>query len=415
MAKGRSLSILERNQRVIGGVAVALMIAGTAFALLLQGGVFTAKYRVTAFFSDAAGIRAGDLVTVAGLQAGLVEDLQVESGQVAMVLGVEEDVDLPEDSRARIVIETLLGRKSVALLPGKSTQPLEDGDVIPQDRTTTPVDIPDLNNISVRLLNESDADAFDQFLAEVTKITKGRANDVQAIVQGLERVTAAVDARQSQLEGLIDSLRVLATTFGERDQRIISLIDNLDVVLGHLARRQEELRELLLATDAASHETADLVVRNREALDSTLDNLHRDLKVLNRHQLDIAATVAYLEQAVHGYSSVGYSARGRFRNEWANIFVQSLGPAGVDAVLGPCGALDRLVDHYFGTNCAGDGGIGTGAPGSPVASQLSAGPGRNRPPSQPEAPALPCTIDDLVDTALLGAERMPVGSGRCTP
>ncbi|MGH2687036.1 MAG: hypothetical protein ACRDJP_16350, partial [Actinomycetota bacterium] len=58
----KSRSFLERNQRLIGGIGIVLIVAGTVFALLLQGGFLTPRYAVTAAFTDAAGIRSGDFV-----------------------------------------------------------------------------------------------------------------------------------------------------------------------------------------------------------------------------------------------------------------------------------------------------------------------------------------------------------------
>src|SRR5205085_2768074 len=123
---------------------------------------------------------------------------------------------------------------------------------------------------------------------------------------------------------------------------------------------------------------ADLVRRNRSTLDATLNALHSDLAVIDRHQLDLAATVKYLNQAVQGYSSVGYTQG--TSNRWANIFVQSLGPLGVDALLGPCGAVDKLIDQLLGTKCddkgkgKGPGGIGIPLPTPSIPVPVPTGP-----------------------------------------
>jgi phospholipid/cholesterol/gamma-HCH transport system substrate-binding protein len=409
MARRRgSRSFLERNQRVIGGLGLSLVVAGTVFALLLQGGFFTPSYAVTAYFSDAAGMRAGDLVTVAGLPAGTIDQVRIEDGRVAMDLAVNDDVRLTADSRAEVVVETLLGRRSVSLVAGQSDRPLGEGGTIPLERTTTPVDITQLNDISVRLLDASDADAFERFMQEVTTATQGREAELRTLITGLERVTAAVDARREQLASLIGSLRTLSTTLGERDQTIVSLIDNLNVVLGNLAERQEDLRTLLLATASGSRETANLVRRNRTVLDSALGYLDQDLKVLNRHQLDLAAGIAYLNQAVEGYSSVGYSQG--TPNSWANIFVQSLGPAGVDALVGPCGAVDQFFDSYFGADCQ-DAGSARGAPGTTGGLPQSSGLDATVPvEGDPvDAPALPCTLGDVLDSVVQAAGAAPGG------
>src|SRR5947208_4682272 len=107
-------SFLERNQKVIGLIGIGSLLAGSAFALLLSGGVFARTYHVTAYFSDAAGIQPGDQITVAGLKAGTVKGVRIQGGRVAMDLGVDRGVELPSDSSAAVVIQTLLGKETVS-------------------------------------------------------------------------------------------------------------------------------------------------------------------------------------------------------------------------------------------------------------------------------------------------------------
>jgi phospholipid/cholesterol/gamma-HCH transport system substrate-binding protein len=280
-----------------------------------------------------------------------------------MDLGIDRGVTLPADSAAAVVIQTLLGKETVSLQAGRADGILHDGSSIPSSRTTTPVSITQLGDISVRLLNRSDAEAFDTFLQQVTYVTEGKGDQVRQIVSGLGDLVGAVDARRTQLGQLLTALRQVSTTLGERDGTIVSLIDHLDPVLADLAARQRDIQTLLVATDSASHATADLVVRNRAVLDGALAALHQDLTLVDQHQVDIAAAVSYLDQSVKGYQSVGYSQG--VPNHWANIFVQSLGPAGVDALLGQCGFVDQLIDDVLGTDCrkAGKGGPPGGAAG----------------------------------------------------
>ena len=417
-------SFLERNQRLIGTIGVVAILLGTGVALLLSGGVFARTYPVEVHFADAGGIAEGDKVTVAGLEAGRVKGVEIRNGEVIMTLAVDRGVDLPADSSADVVIQTLLGKRVVSLGAGQDRQhTLAEVGVIPRDRTSTPIDITDLNDISVRLLNGSDADALNELLDEVTEITKGKRVEIANLVSGLADVTQAVEDRKTELAGLIEAFTTISTTLGERDDTLISLIDNLNPVLANLAERQEDLKRLLVATDAASHETADLVERNRPVLDRTLDSLHEDLNVLARHQLDLAGGISYLEDSLQGYASVAYSGgncgqkpppceRG-IPNRWANIFVQSLGPAGVDSLLRDCGAVDRFFDQMFGTDCSNKNQFEeVKIPGAPkLPSFLNAGLNLNLPklPVDVNLPALPCSVRDLVDSVLV-AQPM-----RCLP
>jgi len=399
-------SFLERNQRLIGLLGVLAVLAGTAFALLLSGGVFRDTYTVMAEFSDAAGLKAGDDVTVAGLDAGSVGAVEIERGAVMVELKIDEGVDMPRDATAEIVIETLLGRKSVRLDGGGSREMLADGDRIALEETRTPVELLDLANRSRPLLDRSDPRALQDFMNEVTAITQGKRVQVSTLISGLADVTDAVDARKEELARLLDSFNTLGATFAEKDETLVSLIDNLNVVLGNLSERTEDVERLLEATDSASHSTADLIARNRPELDHALRSLHGALEVIDQHQVDLAAGISYLQDSVEGYSSVGYSMG--IPNRWANIFVQSLGPAGIDAFVGPCGAVDNALDDMLGEDprdCqhraeygdqndgGGGGGAGNGGGGG---NQGDNGPVS---PSNPQEPddGLPGDVGDLIE------------------
>jgi phospholipid/cholesterol/gamma-HCH transport system substrate-binding protein len=396
-------SFLERNQFVIGLIATGFVLGGSALALLMSGGAFAQTYSVEAHFSDAAGIKPGDKVTVAGLEAGSVAALEIDGGVVVVKLDVNDGIEMPSDASAEIVIETLLGRKSVALVGGTSDEPLADGDVIGIENTRTPVDIVDLADTSVRLLEESDADSFELFMEEITKVTQGKEQQVSTLISGLGDVAAAVDSRREELARLIESLQTLSITFAERDDTLVSLIDNYDVVLANLADRTDDLEELLESTDSASFEIASLVGRNRSKIDSALAGLRTTLNVVDKHQAELAAAIPYLETAVQGYSSIGTSQG--IANRWANIFVQSLGPVGVDAIAGPCGALDQMLDDFLGDDprdCEDRARFGDEeeAPIAPPGDERGGdGSGGETPePTEPLDEVLPGDLGDLLDS-----------------
>jgi len=344
---GLQRSFLERNQVLIGAIGAAAVLVGSVFALMLSSGVFRRTYTVTASFADAAGIKSGDDVLVAGLEAGKVDGVEIADGEVRVTLKVDDHVEMPRDARAEIVVATLMGKKAVELRGGRSDGTLlADGDLIPLDRTRTPIEILDLQDASVPVLERSDAQAFQTMLDEITSVTEGKRTEITQLIEGLADTTRAVDDRSSELARLLDSLDTLSKTFADRDDTLVTLIDDLDTVLANLAARRAEVERLLQATDGAAHETASLVQRNRGALDGALAGLHQSLTVLGKHQVDLAATISYLEEAVRGYASVGYSQG--TKNRWANIFVQSLGPLGIDAFTGPCGAFDQALDELLG-------------------------------------------------------------------
>ncbi|MBA2724832.1 MAG: MCE family protein [Actinobacteria bacterium] len=347
LLKGKGgTSFLERNQIIIGILSASLVIGISAFSLLLSSGAFKGTYTVGARFSDAAGLKSGDDVKVAGLDAGKVGSVEIDGGEVLVSMKITNGIEMPADSEAEIVIETLLGKKNVTLHSGSSDEALADGDEIALEDTRTPVELLDVANTSVRLLEASDADALETFMEEVTKITQGKRRQVTTLVSGFTKIATAIDERRDELSRLIDNLRTVSATFAERDDTLVSLIDNFDIVLANLAERTDDVQALLENTDSASHEIADLVSRNRSALGGSLQKLSLALATLDDHQVQLAATISYLEDSVKGYQSVGYSQG--IPNRWANIFIQSAGTLGMDAFFGPCGAFDQALDDLLG-------------------------------------------------------------------
>ena len=396
---GLQRSFLERNQVIIGAISVVLVFGGSFFALALSSGAFRKTYSLTAEFADAAGIKSGDDVLVAGLEAGKIDAIEIANGVVKITLKVDDDIEMPRDSRAEIVVQTLMGKKAIELAGGSASGPkLQDGDVIPLDMTRTPIEILDLQDTSVPVLQRSDAEAFQTMLNEITTVTDGKRAQITDLIHGLAATTKAVDERSFELGRLLDSLDILSKTFADRDDTLVTLIDDLDTVLANLADRRTEVERLLQATDSAAHETASLVARNRTALDGALGGLHDSLTVLNDHQVDLAATVSYLEEAVRGYASVGYSQG--TQNRWANIFVQSLGPLGIDAFTGPCGTFDQALDQLLGPDprpCTERAEYGDQSDGDPdTAGALAA----RQSPSQSGSGAITGDLGDILGNAI---------------
>ena len=238
--KGRiQKSFLERNQLIIGILGVLFVLGGSALALLLSGGFFASTYTVTASFADAAGVKGGDEVLVAGLEAGTISGVEIKDGAVEITMDVNSDVEMPADSQAEIIVETLMGKKSVQLHGGSDDSgELGDGDTIPIERTDTPVELLDLQDTSVPLLEKSDAESFESFMVSISKITSGKEQQVTQLLQGFADTTKAIDTKSAELARLIESFKILSTAFADKDETIVSLIDNFDIVLANLSERR---------------------------------------------------------------------------------------------------------------------------------------------------------------------------------
>ena len=107
-------------ETAIGAIVIVVAGAFLFFALSTtdsSGG--RGEYQLSARFNDVTGIESGSDVLLAGVKVGRVLDVEVdpETFEASVVLSMQNGVELPDDSDAR-VISGLLGGSHIALQAG---------------------------------------------------------------------------------------------------------------------------------------------------------------------------------------------------------------------------------------------------------------------------------------------------------
>lgn len=341
---------IERNGVVIGAITAVLIVITLVASLSVTREDLTGGYVITARFEDANGLRPGDVAIVAGIPSGKVLEIDIPEGESYVEAQIQMDggIELPADTRATITLRTLVGKRAVDLITGGDFDSplLEDGDVIGLDRTTVTVDVPQLAESADDLLGEIDSEALNLLLTSVADVTRDQREEVAALIDSGGDLTELVNDQEQQIRTLLRNLSQLSATLESRDDQLISIIDDLDVALGALAARRADLQALLRETQEAGAVTADFVRDVRADLDAILEELHLDLEIVRRHQVDIAEAFAYMGDAFIGFGSIGL-ANG-LPVEWGHVFVTSAGPVGVDALVGCGGLVDQQIDALLG-------------------------------------------------------------------
>ena len=338
---------IERNQVVIGTISAILIVATLVASLAVTRNDLTGGYTITASFEDANGLRTGDLAVVAGIQAGTVTGLEIVGEVVEVSMEIDGDVELPVDTRAEITVRTLVGKKAVNLIPGDfSGELMTAGHEIPIGMTDVVLDVPQLAETAEDFLTEIDSEALNTLLVAVSDVTRDQREEVARLVDSGTDLTELVNSQEDQIRLLLRNLSTLAQTLESRDDELIAIIDDLDVALANLANRRADVQRLLQETRDTSTVTADFLARVRADLDAVLDEVHIDLEIVNRHQVDIAEALAYIGDGIVGFSSISF-AQGE-PVTWGHVFVTSLGPVGLDIIAGCGGIVDQQIDLILG-------------------------------------------------------------------
>jgi phospholipid/cholesterol/gamma-HCH transport system substrate-binding protein len=301
MSRRKALPQLrDLNPVPIGVVAVVALVALVALALNLGNLPFTSGRGYSAAFSEAAGLRPGDQVEVAGVPVGSVQSVTLEGTHVRVGFDITDDsVHVGPGSRLSIQIATLLGNKYLALIP--SGGGVWDADrEIPESRTAAPYDVePALQNLartSQRVNSKQLASALNTLAATF----RHSPAVLRSTLTGLSRLSRTIASRSATLGQLLQRTQAVSGVLAERRSNVAQLLGDGSLLLREIDARRQVIGQLLVNTSRLAEQLTGLVHDNRTSLRPMLDHLHSVLALLDAHQGQLNDIVKGLYTLVRG-------------------------------------------------------------------------------------------------------------------
>ncbi|MDP9228219.1 MAG: MlaD family protein [Actinomycetota bacterium] len=261
-----------RGGRISRGAAVAalaLVTAAVAFILLTGGGGGT-TYKL--LFETGGQLVSGNEVLIGGNPVGSVKEVGLtDNGEAEVVIEVDEP--LHDGSSAVIRSTSLSGvaNRYISITPGPDNAPeLEDGQLITQVDTTTPVDLDQLFNT----FDEETRKALSDVIQGSATVYAGRGPEANEAYRYLspalsetDRLFKEVTADEQVLtDFLVDGSRVV-TALAERRDDLSGLVSSSNQALGAVAAENESFDRALLALPPALRQANTTFVNLRATLD----------------------------------------------------------------------------------------------------------------------------------------------------
>jgi phospholipid/cholesterol/gamma-HCH transport system substrate-binding protein len=114
---------MDRRVNIAVGLFLVLGILALGYLSVKLGRVSffgAGGYAVTVEFPSVGGLKSGSSVEIAGVEIGRVESIGLADYQARVILRLNRDVQLQEDSIASIKTKGLIGEKYVRISPGGS-------------------------------------------------------------------------------------------------------------------------------------------------------------------------------------------------------------------------------------------------------------------------------------------------------
>ena len=303
----------------IGGIVVIVLLLVGSFNLSklpIPGLGGQTEYK--AAFSQAAGIAAENEVRVHGVRVGSVTGVSLDLPHKQVLVTFEvKGVDLGDQTRAAVKLKTLLGTKYLELIPEGSGK-LEEGAVIPVERTTVPFQIYEAGNELAATIDQVDTQKLAQALDVLSDTFRDTKGNARSALTGLSALSRTIASRDDELRTLLASTKTVTAALAARDSELTKLIGDADLVMEVISARRQVISALLDDTARLAAELTDLVRDNRAVVDPLLHNLHNVIEVLKDNLASLDKSVAALGPfARYATNAVG-------NGTWLDVYSENL-------------------------------------------------------------------------------------------
>lgn len=237
-------------------VTAFLVVVPTAFAVYLYavGGGFlglSGAYTLKAILPTSARLSEDSRVTMAGVQVGNVESVQLHGTRnvlVTMAITDHRVTPVPENSRVALRQRTPLGENYVEITPGTSPRTVRSGGVLPLQDANPYVDLDRI----LSLLQGHTQQRAREFFQGIGGALAGRGEGLNQtldysgqIMDNGGRLVSSIYGSRNQLSQLIQQFGALTREIGGQGQAIQTLADRGIVAVRAVASRDVALSNTL--------------------------------------------------------------------------------------------------------------------------------------------------------------------------
>ncbi len=191
-----------RRDRLWGAIVIAVLAIITVVATVLY--VSPPNEKVVTFYTDdAAAIRPGDTVRIAGIVVGNVKDLTRQPEQIKVNVKVRRDAFVGDQSQVQVRMLTVVGGYFVTIIP-LGDAPLGDR-AIPKERVTMPYSLTETLADTTKLTEHVSAQPIKDSIEQLQHgLTGDNLDSVTSVLKAANAVADKMDQQRGQISKILD-------------------------------------------------------------------------------------------------------------------------------------------------------------------------------------------------------------------
>ncbi|MDQ4119010.1 MAG: MCE family protein [Actinomycetota bacterium] len=323
------MSVRAEAVKVIAFLVVGALIGGLLWLTLGRSTFGVSATSYTADFADVSGLDEGDVVRVAGVRVGQVEDLSMTPGNTIRVrFALDDDQPLLGGSRLLVRYENLIGDRFLELADGPgATTPQDPAAVIGTDRTNPALDLDVLLNGFKPLFQGLRPEQINALATDIVNTLQGRGGTVDSLLNHTASLAGTLADRDEVIGRVVTNLNTVLGTVDDRDAQLSTTLDQLQQLVSGLSSDRETIGSAITEVNGLAGDLSGLLAEARPPLKGTVDQLGRTATVIDGNRDSLNAVLTQIPEAYQSLTRVGQY--GSFFNFYlCSVQVKVTGPDG---------------------------------------------------------------------------------------
>ncbi|KAA5825890.1 MCE family protein [Saccharopolyspora hirsuta] len=263
-------------------IAVGMFFAGT---IAVYRKAFTPVVAVS-LETDRIGnqMRVGADVKARGVVVGEVSDVRAVGDHAVLELALKPDQAelIPAGASARLLPKTLFGERYVSLqIPeNPGSRVLAEGDVIPQDRSSSAIEVEKVLDDLMPVLQAVQPEKLSTTLTAVSQALDGRGEQLGDTLVQLDSYLERLNPSLPKLESVIKRIDDVADTYSEAVPDLAQALGDLTTTSRTLAEQRTQLQQMIGGVTSSAESLDRFLALNKNNLINLTSTSRSTLELL---------------------------------------------------------------------------------------------------------------------------------------
>lgn len=318
----------------VGVFTVVMLLVAAGLVVVFGEFRFSSGNTFHANFSNAARLKAGQDVRIAGVPVGSVQAVSLNpDNTVDVAFDVNDRYQLYTSTRAVIRYENLVGDRYLEITSGPGElRKLPAGATIPQENTDPALDLDALLGGLRPVLKGLDGSKINEISNAVIELLQGQGGALQQLLSNTSTFTTDLAARDQLIGDVVNNLNTVLGTVDAKSAEFDASVDQLQQLITGLAQGRDPIAGAIGPLSSASTDLTQMLESGRRPLQGVLENLRPLAGEMDRRKAEINEVIEPLAENYLRLNALG--AYGSFFNiYYCSIRMKINGPAGSDILI----------------------------------------------------------------------------------